>query len=426
MIVDSHSQLIILAAVALTFGLFSRRLEATLLTPPMLFVGLGMLFASEGLGWLNLGTTELVDRLAEVTLILVLFTDASRIDVRALSQEKGLPIRLLGIGMPLTIVAGVGVAYVCFPEFGLWELAVLAAVLAPTDAALGQAVVSSPVVPMRIRQALNVESGLNDGIALPFIMLFAAMAAATDGAATGSATHWTVYWVMQVTLGPLAGVLVGAGGGFLVRWAADREWMNHSFRQLTGLLLAVLAYALALQIGGNGFIAAFVAGMSLGCVSQKFCGSLQQFMEAEGQLLALLTFLLLGTTLVWSSFQMLTVSAVVYAVLSLTAIRMIPVALSLIGSGVKRPTVYFLGWFGPRGLASLLFGLLILEKSNVPHREEIFPVIIITVVMSVLAHGVTAVPGAKMYARALEKFRDDNLHEHREVTEHRVKIRHSK
>ena len=174
-IVDSHSQLIILAAVALTFGLFSRRLEATLLTPPMLFVGLGMLFASEGLGWLNLGTTELGDRLAEVTLILVLFTDASRIDVRALSREKGLPIRLLGIGMPLTIVAGVGVAYFCFPEFGLWELAVLAAVLAPTDAALGQAVVSSPVVPMRIRQALNVESGLNDGIALPFIMLFAAM-----------------------------------------------------------------------------------------------------------------------------------------------------------------------------------------------------------------------------------------------------------
>ena len=254
---------ILIACFVFGFGLFSKRLATSPLTPPLAFVLFGMLFGAAGAGWLHLDVGQgVMHVLAELTLILVLFGDASRIDWFSLRKELGLPVRLLGIGMPLTIALGTILGKWLFPELSWLEAAVLGAVLAPTDAALGQAVVSNPAVPVRVRQALNVESGLNDGIVLPAVLVlatFASMQAEPD-AATGLAR----FALLQVTMGPLVGLIVAVLGNRLLRWSADRGWLEPTFERLLGLALALLAFACAEQVGGNGFIAAFVAGLTLG------------------------------------------------------------------------------------------------------------------------------------------------------------------
>ncbi len=415
--------LLIVAAGILGFGLISKRVQTSILTPPLVFAALGLLVARSGL--LDLDLSEgLIHLLAELTLVLVLFTDASRIDLRRLRRQHDLPVRLLAVGMPLTVVLGAVAAAWLFPGFTMWEAALLAAVLAPTDAALGQAVVSSPRVPVRIRQTLNVESGLNDGIALPLVLvLMSACSAAVPG--QGGAAYWLRFAALQVTLGPLAGVLVGWLGGRLVERGSRSGWMNLTFQHLAALGLALLAYAGAELVGGNGFIAAFVAGLVLGNTAGKdICECLYEFAEAEGQLLTLLVFLVFGLVMVPGALDHLSWRAVLYAVLSLTLVRLLPVAASLLGAGLSRPTVLFLGWFGPRGIASILFGLLVVRSSVLTAREEIFQIVLVTVLFSVVAHGVTAYPGSVWYSRHTESLHRE-AEEHREVDEMRVRIRHA-
>ncbi|MEM1179419.1 MAG: cation:proton antiporter [Acidobacteriota bacterium] len=414
--------LALVAAAILAFGVISRRAESTVLTPPIFFVGLGLLAA--GLGLIQVEISErVIHLLAEITLVVVLFTDASRIQMSQLKRGHNLPIRLLLIALPLTIGLGTLAAAGLFPAFTLWEAALLAAVLAPTDAALGQAVVSSPKVPVRIRQTLNVESGLNDGIALPLVLVFlSACSSAVPG--LGGTEYWLRFAASQLTFGPLAGVLVGWLGGKLVDWASRTGWMNHAFQHLSALGLALLAYAGAEQVHGNGFIAAFVAGLVLGnTVSESVSDSLYEFAEAEGQLLALLVFLVFGGWLLPHAVEHVDPMYVVYGLLSLTVVRMLPTALSLLGAKLKAPTIFFLGWFGPRGIASILFGLLVIDRSQLENREEIFAVVLVTVLLSVVLHGVTANAGAGWYSRHAEDMdRDDPALE--AVPEMRPRIQH--
>lgn len=414
---------VIVALSILLFGFLSRRAEQSILTPPIFFVLVGLCVAGLG-GGEHLEISEhMVHTLAEITLVMVLFTDASRIRLGMLRKFHDLPIRLLMIGMPLTVVLGTAAAVGLFPNFTLWEAALLAAILAPTDAALGQAVVSSPKVPVRIRQSLNVESGLNDGIALPLVLVFlSTCASAIPG--LGGTEYWLRFAALQVTLGPLVGILVGYLGAKLICGATAREWMNETFQHLSTLGLALLAFAGAELVHGNGFIAAFVAGLTLGNTADDSMGEgLYEFAEAEGQLLTLLVFLAFGASMVpelshygWTPW--------LYGALSLTVIRMLPVALSLIGSGVQKETVLFLGWFGPRGIASILFGLVVLSSSELVSRSEIFATVIATVFLSVFAHGVTAFPGTGWYARRLAAAGSDSLMEQETVPEMRVRIRH--
>ncbi|MEM8993196.1 MAG: cation:proton antiporter [Acidobacteriota bacterium] len=419
-----EGQILVLVAVAiLAFGVISRRAESTVLTPPIFFVGLGLLVA--GLGLVHVEVSEgAIHLLAEITLVVVLFTDASRIKMSELRRGHNLPVRLLVIALPFTIVLGTLVAVGLFPTFTLWEAALLAAVLAPTDAALGQAVVSSPKVPVRIRQTLNVESGLNDGIALPLVLVFlSACSSAVPG--LGGAEYWLRFAASQLTFGPLVGLLVGWLGGELVDRASRTGWMNHAFQHLSALGLALLAYAGAEQLHGNGFIAAFVAGLVLGnTVSTSVSDSLYEFAEAEGQLLALLVFLVFGAWLLPHAVTHLDWKYVAYGLSSLTLVRMAPTALSLVGAKLGAPTVLFLGWFGPRGIASILFGLLVIDRSELVNREEIFAVVLVTVLLSVLLHGITASAGASWYSRHAEAIdRDDPVHG--DVPEMRPRIRHA-
>jgi NhaP-type Na+/H+ or K+/H+ antiporter len=393
--------LIVLALVVFAFTLVSRRLEGTVLTAPLVFVAAGVILGPAGLGLVEF---ELDDHtillLGEIALAILLFTDAARTNLSALRQNEALPLRLLGIGMPLTIALGTVVAALVLTDLTLWEAAIVGTVLAPTDAALGQAVVSNPRVPARVRQALNVEAGLNDGLSVPFLALFLTLAEAEVEHL--SANLWIRFTMEQVGLGALVGVGVGLVGGWLVSQAWKRGWITESFQRLALLALALIAWALADQIGGNGFIAAFVGGLAVGPTVERVGEQLIRFTEAEGQLLNLSVFFVFGV-LAFGLIGSLSWEVALYALLSLTVIRMLPVALSLIGTHLRSVSVLFAGWFGPRGLASIVLGLIVVaEAPLLPGRNEIELVVTLTVLLSVLLHGVTAAPLSAAYARQVE------------------------
>jgi sodium/hydrogen antiporter len=388
----------VIASGLLLFSLVSGRLNNTVITPPLVFIIFGLLISSHVFAIAEVEPGHSVIRiLTELTLILVLFSDASRLGFKRLRRDHNIPFRMLIIGLPLTIIAGTIVAVLAFPALTIWEAALLAALLAPTDAALGQAVVSAKVVPVRIRQAINVESGLNDGIALPFVLLFAAFASSLSEAS--GTNEWIRFGLLQVTLGPLAGALTGYIGARMIDAMVARKWMNASAQGIAILSLAVFTYVIAEQIGGNGFIATFIAGIMFGNTSRHPHSFLLEFMETEGQLLMLITFLIFGAAMLPVGLHHITPDVILYAILSLTVIRMLPVAISLTGAGLKSPTIIFLGWFGPRGLASILYILLILSEYKVPNYDKLYTVTIITVGLSALLHGITAAPYAKWYGK---------------------------
>jgi sodium/hydrogen antiporter len=407
--------LAVLAGVVFVFGLVSRRLEGTVLTAPLVFVAAGVILGPAGLGLVEFKLDDhTVLLLGEITLAIVLFTDAARTNLSTLRQNERPPLRLLGIGMPLTIALGTVVAALLLTDLSFWEAAIVGTVLAPTDAALGQAVVSNPRVPIRVRQALNVEAGLNDGLSVPFLALFLTLAVAEEELQPTS--YWIRFALEQVGLGVLVGVGVGLAGGWLLSQASQREWMTDASQRLALLALALIAWTLADQIGGNGFIAAFVGGLVVGPTVERVGEQLMRFTEVEGQLLNLSVFFIFGVFVV-GLIQPLSWEVALYGLLSLTLIRMLPVAASLVGSRLGGVSVLFMGWFGPRGLASIVLGLIVVaEAPLLAGREQIEVVVALTVLLSVLLHGVTAAPLSALYARKVEEMAAD-VPEKREAVE---------
>ncbi len=394
---------LILAALALVlYALFSAKLESSSITPPMLFTAVGLGLGPAGLGLVKLDITEPYFRLlAEITLVLVLFTDASRINLRLMRRSYPLPLRLLSLGLPICWLTGTLVAWWLLPQLAFWEAAALAAILAPTDAALGQAVMTSPLVPQRVRQAINVESGLNDGLALPLVLITLSLAASGEGVDPGF--NWGVWTLKQVTLGPAAGALVGLLGGWLLSLSQRHGWMTHVFQDLASLSLSLLAYAFAHLIGGNGLFAAFVAGLTLGTTARHVCTCLWEFAESEGQLLVLISFMIFGAVMAPLALNCADWRLWFYAGLSLTLIRMVPVAMAAMGMGLQWSSQAFIGWFGPRGLASILFVLLMLSRFQLDHDSILLSAVSLTVLVSIYAHGLSAAPLAALYGRSMER-----------------------
>ncbi|MGZ4381457.1 MAG: cation:proton antiporter [Gaiellaceae bacterium] len=400
--------LAIIAVSLLGYAAVSRRLAGTSVTAAMVFVGIGLLVGPRALVGLDAAPTgHSVRLLAEGTLTLVLFLDASRIDLRALRREYSVPVRLLGIGLPLTIVAGTIAAAALFSGLTLIEAVVVGILLAPTDAALGQAVVTLPDLPSRIRQGLNVESGLNDGICVPLLLI--ALAAAETQADVTSASHATTVVVEEIGYGLLGGLVAGALAAAIVVLGGRRGMIERTWLQLVPVSAALLAYGIAAPLGGSGFIAAFVGGVTFGGLRRRGGGEDTYFLDQAGGLLDAVTFLFFGAILLGPSLGHLTWQVALYAVLSLTVVRMVPVALAMWGSKAQRPTVAFLGWFGPRGLASIVFGVIVVEDAHLPHTATILVVTYVTVGLSVLAHGVSAAPLAARYARWYRSSPDDRL-----------------
>jgi len=395
------------------YSIASRKVEQSVITAPIIFTVAGMLMfrawpAIRGTGF----NPAVFLRIAEIGLVLLLFTDASGTDLRILRSIKALPARLLSTGMLLTIGLGAVAAKLVFPALSMWEAGILAAILAPTDAGLGQIIVNSPRVPMRIRQALNVEAGLNDGLAVPFMLFFIALAAAKI---EGGLTSLTQFILEQLGFGVAVGLAIGLLGGWLLGMARRRGWMADSFLQIGVVALPLLGMALSELVDASKFIAAFVAGLAVH-VGFKDAGKHSvEFAEEWGQLLNLTVFFLFGMIVVMD-WQQLDARCFLYAVLSLTVVRMLPVAIALMGTRLSPASVVFMGWFGPRGLASIVLGLVYLEQEmHLPGELTIRLAVGLTVAISIFAHGLSGRPGIDLYARKIALL-DANAPEREEFT----------
>jgi NhaP-type Na+/H+ or K+/H+ antiporter len=388
-------------------SLISGRLARTVVTPPIVFTVAGFLV------YLSLpkaletpldSELELWLHIAELGLVLLLFTDASRTNLQALNRIRNLPARLLSMGLLLTIFLGGLCALVLFGQLSIWEAGVLGAILAPTDAGLGQIIVNSPRAPLKIREALNVEAGLNDGLAVPFLLFFMALAGhATPGTDVSLAEHI----VEQLGYGAMVGLGIGLVGGWLLGAANRRRWIEPVWRPLGVVAIPLLCALASEAVVTSMFIAAFVAGLSVQVGFKQAGKHSVEFAEDWGQFLNLAIFFLFGLMAARASGQFQLVH-VLYAVLSLTVVRMLPVAIALIGTRLSLPTVLFMGWFGPRGLASIVLSLVYLgEASHEPNAPVIRTTVMMTVLLSVFAHGLSASPGINRYGRALEKLPSD-------------------
>jgi len=371
----------------------------------MLYTLLGLLLSDRVLGIVDLEVgEEFVRIVAELTLVLVLAVDASRIDLRMLVRDHSLPSRLLSIGLPLTMVLGTIVAMVIFGDLGFWQAAILAVVLTPTDAGLGQAVVTNSRVPVRIRQTLNIESGLNDGIVVPFLLLAISLAIATE-TVRGGLDDWLLFAAGQIVFGIVVGVSVGFLGAKYIERGHRIGWMTAEFQKISAIALALLAYGVAELVGGNGLIAAFCMGATVGSSGEeKAHKELLAHVEVEVQVLMLLTFMIFGAVMLPPVLDQINGSMVLYALFSLTLIRMVPVAISLTGTRVRPVTTLFIGWFGPRGLASILYIFTVLGAEGLAGMPIIYGTVMITVLFSIFAHGLTAVPGANWYGQKMADY----------------------
>jgi NhaP-type Na+/H+ or K+/H+ antiporter len=382
-----------LCVITAGYALVAKRLSSTIVTAPMIFLSLGVTFSVSGLITPETGETFL-HPVAEVTLVVLLFLDAAQTDFAALKRRFVWPVRMLVIGLPLAIAFGVIAGALFFPDWPIFAVALAAAILAPTDAALGQAVVTNEAVPIRPRRALTVESGLNDGLALPAVLFFAALAAASEAQ---DSAEWLIYGAKQILIGPLAGAIVGFIGGWAFLRAKSAGSTSDIYEGVGALALAGSAYLGAVLIGGNGFISAFVAGLAFGMVIKGACKFVYEFTESEGQLLTWSAFFLLGATLVPDAIAHLTLPMLGLILVSLFIVRPLAIWVSLFGTDAHGTTKMFFGWFGPRGLATALFALLVME--NLPHAlgQDILHLAINAVWISAILHGVTAAPGARWY-----------------------------
>ncbi len=413
--------IILFSIIMFLYSLISNRLEGTVITAPMVFVAAGLLLSPDGFDIITLSANSgLILVIAEIALVLVLFSDAARIDLRALKGNGQLPSRLLLIGLPITIFAGALAAIAIFTSIALAEAALIGAILAPTDAGLGQAIVNSPKIPVRIRQALNVESGLNDGGAIPFFAFF--LIIATTEVFNYPLATGVVIAVEQIGLGILVGAAVGLVGGYLVNAAIQRGYMKGRFAWIGFLALALISFIAADAVGGSGFIAAFIGGMVTAATGKYVGEAVIEFTETGAQILSLGVFFIFGIVFA-NSLSGITVAVIFYAVLSLTVIRMVPVAISLIGTRLQRTSVGFIGWFGPRGLASIVLLLIVLDEApELPGLGTIGVVVATTILISVFAHGISAAPLIDRYARKVAILSPE-APERREVVELPTRMR---
>jgi NhaP-type Na+/H+ or K+/H+ antiporter len=389
-----YQDLAILALFILVYSSVAGRVERTWVSGPIVFTIFGLLIGPVGLDLISFkADKEALSTLAELTLALVLFIDAADADMGVLRKAKALPIRLLLIGLPLTILLGFGVGVLLVEKLSLFEVALLATMLAPTDAALGKAVVTNEAVPDPVRQGLNVESGLNDGICVPILFVFLALA--TGKAGEGGPWNLAMMLVAEeIGIGLAVGLLLTTMAGWLLKFAKGQQWLTHTWIQVPVVALALGCFAVAQFLGGSGFIAAFSGGLLFGVLAKQHREEFLLAAEGTGDTMALITWVIFGSAVVGQAVGQFSWLILLYAVLSLTLIRMLPVFLSLTGTGMSTEGKLFVGWFGPRGLASIVFAVIVVN-ANLPNSGPIAMTVVCTIMLSILAHGITANPWAK-------------------------------
>jgi len=397
---DPFDLIVFVALLIFIYGVFSKLAENSVISAPMFFAGVGLLVSPVCFNLFNVKIEEdVIFLIAQVTLISILFSDATGINLRELKNKIKYPKRLLLIGLPVTMLLGWVLAIPFFGGYNLALLAILAFILSPTDAALGLAVVNNKNIPDKIRQTLNVESGLNDGMVFPPILFCISLLGVSAGSNL-SLGYWILFLLKQLIFGAMIGGIVGWISGWIINTASNRKWMNQTFQRMVSISIAILAYALAELVGGNGYIAAFFAGLLLGVHTSAIRKRIEEYGETEGQQLSLFVFLIFGMVMVPWGLKYWNWTILFYALLSLTIIRILPVVVSLYDSGFDMKTKLFIGWFGPRGISSILYLMLLVNAIGLNGNEMILSTIVLTVLLSIYIHGISAVPFSKLYLMA--------------------------
>ena len=398
---SEYQILTVFAAFAFAYSLIATRLEKTPVNGALVYLAVGVLFGPQVLGLIDLPIDrEGVSRLAEIALAICLFTDSSNADLSVLRRVEAIPARLLLIGLPLTIALGLGLAWLIFGDLSFFEVALIATMLAPTDAALGKAVVTNPAVPAKVRESLNVESGLNDGICVPVILFFIALAAGSVEASESAGLVMKLP-LQVIGIGMAIGLVLSVLCGFALRNCASRGWVSGTWLQMPIIALALLCFALAQWLGGSGFIASFVGGLTFGALTKQHKEQFLDAAEGTADAVAMVTWFTFGTVILALLLSGFSWQVLVYALLSLTLVRMLPVFLCLIGKGFRPDTLLFMGWFGPRGLASIVFVVMVVGE-KLPGNDTIVAVVVWTIVLSIVLHGLSANPLAAKYGRRVD------------------------
>ena len=395
---SEYQILAIIAAFVFLYCLVAKKLERTRFSGALVYVMFGLILGPFGFHFIDFDIDgEAMKRIAEIALVIVLFSDSAGANLTVLQKIKRLPARLLLVGLPLTIGLGFVFAFLIYGDLSWIHLALLATILAPTDAALGKAVVSNKIVPSSVRESLSVESGLNDGICVPVLLLFLALA---GGSAEESlvTTQLIILLLEEIGIGVLVGVPLAVVGSIAFKASAKRGWIAGSWMQMPVVAMALLCFATAQWLGGSGFIAAFAGGITFGMMIKEHKEEMLEAAEGTADVLAMITWILFGAIFIGDSLLNPAWQPLVYAVLSLTVIRMVPIFLSVSGLGIHWDTKLFLGWFGPRGLASIVFMVMVVQ-ANIPETEKLIEAVTWTILLSVIAHGITANPLAKIYAK---------------------------
>lgn len=401
---DEYQILAVIAAFAFLYSLVASRLERTPINGALVYVICGLICGPLVLGLVEINIKgEGIKALAELTLAVVLFSDSANANLSVLRRVEQLPIRLLLIGLPLTIALGFGAGYVLFDGMSLFAIALLATMLAPTDAALGKAVITNKDVPDSIREPLNVESGLNDGICVPVLLIFLTLA--TETVSGNGALNMVIHFPLKaIGIGALVGIVFAVFGSQALKVCSQRQWLAGTWMQVPIIALALLCFGTAQWLGGSGFIASFVGGLIFGGLTHEHKEEVLRSAEGTGDTLSLLTWFTFGAVAVGPQMEHLSWQVMVYALLSLTVVRMLPVFLCVIGMKLQTDTKLFIGWFGPRGLASIVFIVIVVDK-NLPENATLMAAVTWTVVLSIVLHGITANPISKRYG---QRVRDRN------------------
>ncbi len=393
-----YLDLALIAGAILAFSSIAGLVEKSWVSGPIVFVLFGFLIGPRVLDLLSLQMQrETLKTLVELTLALVLFNDAAGADLKILRREAGIPIRMLGIGLPLTLLLGFGAGLLFLSELSVIEVAILATILAPTDAALGQAVLKEQAIPANLRQGLNFESGLNDGLCVPILLVLLTLAIEKASHASGYQLALS-YLVTELGIGLLVGVILAAFGVYLLRFTREQGWLSTNWLQLTVFALAITTFATAQSLGGSGFIATFCGGLLFGHLLKGQSADLLRSGEGIGDAFELITWVLFGAAVAGKALPNFTWPILGYAVLSLTLLRMLPIFISLSGSGLSTEGKLFLGWFGPRGLATIVFAIMVINI-NLPHGDTIITTASFTVMLSIILHGISAKPWVDRWVR---------------------------
>ncbi|MGX1887104.1 cation:proton antiporter [Streptomyces sp. NPDC055287] len=389
----------VIAGILFTWAVLSHRLARWSITAPiaMMAAGIAMTGGSDPPLRFEFDTAGF-EHAVEVVLALLLFVDAIEIPGGVIRREKGIVARLLGGALPLTLVFAFLTAYVFFPEQPGWTLAVLATVVVPLDLAPTAAVVRDKRIPARLRDVLNVEGGLNDGIVSPAFLLCTA-------AAVESRTRSADYAEALLGAVEAAAWAVGAGSviGYVAGWLLRRSWASgwtqHAATRLGVLTVPVAAYTLSSALGGNGFVASFVAGVCIAPAMRHLPADAVQMTDDLVALMSLALWFVFGqivNEVFWDGFHL---SVILYALVAVILARTIPVMVVLTGTGMALSDKLFLGWLGPRGVTSIVFGLLAAIELPTHGADFIALVMVMTVMLSILLHGLSAEPIGRAYAR---------------------------